>query len=44
MLLKVLAANSKTNVLATPQILAMDNTEASFEVGETVPITANNSK
>jgi general secretion pathway protein D len=39
MLLKVLAANSKTNVLATPQILAMDNTEASFEVGETVPIT-----
>ncbi len=40
MLLKVLSSNSKTNVLATPQILAMDNTEASFEVGETVPITS----
>jgi general secretion pathway protein D len=39
MLLKILSSNSKTNVLATPQILAMDNTEASFEVGETVPIT-----
>ncbi len=39
MLLKVLSSNSKTNILATPQILAMDNTEASFEVGETVPIT-----
>ncbi|MBL7666183.1 MAG: type II secretion system secretin GspD [Bacteriovoracaceae bacterium] len=38
-LIKVLSSNSKTNVLATPQILAMDNTEASFEVGETVPTT-----
>jgi general secretion pathway protein D len=25
--------------LATPQILALDNTEASFEVGESVPVT-----
>ena len=24
--------------LATPQVLALDNTEASFEVGESVPV------
>lgn len=47
-LITAVAANSDTNVLATPQILALDNTEASFEVGETVPIpestnTANGS-
>lgn len=45
-LIKAIASNSNTNVLATPQILAMDNTEAEFEVGETVPVrnttTANN--
>jgi general secretion pathway protein D len=47
-LLKAVAQNTNTNVLATPQILAMDNTEAEFEVGATIPIlnqttTANGS-
>lgn len=37
-MIKAIATNSSSNVLATPQILAMDNTEAEFEVGETVPI------
>lgn len=36
-LISALAANSNTNVLATPQILALDNTEAVFEVGEQIP-------
>lgn len=37
-LIKAIAQNAATNVLATPQLLAMDNTEAEFEVGATVPI------
>ncbi|MBT4790197.1 MAG: hypothetical protein HON90_01380, partial [Halobacteriovoraceae bacterium] len=37
-LIKAIASNSNTNVLATPQILVMDNTEAEFEVGSTVPV------
>lgn len=37
-LIKAVASHSSTNVLATPQILALDNTEATFEVGETQPI------
>ncbi|HXH76536.1 MAG TPA: type II secretion system secretin GspD [Bacteriovoracaceae bacterium] len=37
-LIKAIASHSSTNVLATPQILALDNTEATFEVGDTVPI------
>lgn len=37
-LVKAIATNSSSNVLATPQILAMDNTDAEFEVGETVPV------
>lgn len=36
--IKAIATHGSTNVLATPQILALDNTEATFEVGETVPI------
>lgn len=36
-LIKAIASHSSTNVLATPQILALDNTEATFEVGETEP-------
>lgn len=36
-IIKAVAGHSQTNVLATPQILASDNTEATFEVGETVP-------
>lgn len=35
---KAIASHGSTNVLATPQILALDNTEATFEVGDTVPI------
>ncbi|MCO4755356.1 MAG: hypothetical protein KC478_12815, partial [Bacteriovoracaceae bacterium] len=37
-LIKAIATNTSTNVLATPQILAMDNTDAEFEVGETRPV------
>lgn len=37
-LIKAVASNTASNVLATPQILAMDNTDAEFEVGETVPV------
>lgn len=37
-LISAIATDTSTNVLATPQILAMDNTQAVFEVGETVPI------
>lgn len=36
-LIKAVASHSSTNVLAAPQILALDNTEATFEVGETEP-------
>ncbi len=38
-LLTAIATNSHSNVLATPQILALDNEEAVFEVGETVPVS-----
>jgi len=40
-LIKAIASNTNNNVLATPQVLALDNTESVFEVGETVPITEN---
>lgn len=36
-LVTAIATDSNTNVLATPQLLALDNTDAIFEVGETVP-------
>lgn len=36
--IKAIASHGSTNILATPQILALDNTEATFEVGETTPI------
>ncbi len=36
-LITAIARNGNTNVLATPQILALDNTDAVFEVGESVP-------
>lgn len=38
-LITAIAADGNTNILATPQLLAQDNTEAVFEVGETVPIS-----
>jgi general secretion pathway protein D len=37
-LITAIASHGSTNVLATPQILVLDNTEATFEVGDTVPI------
>ena len=37
-LIKAIVTNSNTNVLATPQILALDNTEAIFSMGESVPV------
>ncbi|WP_372653820.1 type II secretion system secretin GspD [Halobacteriovorax sp.] len=36
-LITAVAANAATNVLATPQIMALDNEEAVFEVGESIP-------
>src|SRR5690606_32170578 len=36
-LVTAIARNGNTHVLATPQILALDNTDAVFEVGESVP-------
>ncbi len=37
-LIKAIASKTNGNIIATPQILATDNTEAVFESGETVPI------
>lgn len=37
-LVTAIATHSTTNVLATPQILTMDNVEGAFESGEQVPI------
>ena len=36
-LITAVATDSNTNVLAAPKVMALDNTEAVFEVGETVP-------
>lgn len=38
-LITAIATHNTTNVLATPQILTMDNIEGAFESGEQVPIT-----
>jgi general secretion pathway protein D len=37
-LITALQSNSNSNVLATPQILTLDNQEANIEIGETVPV------
>ena len=37
-LITAIVENSNTNVLATPQILTLDNTEGTFEMGESVPV------
>jgi general secretion pathway protein D len=37
-LINAVATNNTTNVLATPQILTMDNVEGVFESGEEVPV------
>ena len=39
--LNALATSSDTNVLATPHILAMDNTPAEINVGENIPLQVN---
>lgn len=39
--LNALAASSDSNVLSTPHIIAMDNTEAEINVGENIPLTTN---
>jgi general secretion pathway protein D len=41
-LINLLQSNTKSNVLATPQIIALDNTEADFESTESVPIPQTN--
>lgn len=38
-LISAIATHNTTNVLATPQILTMDNVEGIFESGEKVPVT-----
>ena len=40
-LISAIASHSTTNVLATPQILVLDNTDGTFEIGEEVPIPSN---
>lgn len=37
-LLTTLASNSKSNLLSTPSIVTLDNKEASFNVGQEVPV------
>ncbi len=37
-LVKLIQANSNANVLATPQIIALDNSEATFESAEKIPV------
>ncbi len=37
-LIKAIQTNSNANVLATPQILTLDNTEATFESTEKIPV------
>ena len=36
--IKAVASHQSTNVLASPQILALDNAEATFEIGDTQPV------
>jgi len=42
-LIKTLQTNSNGNVLATPQIIALDNTEANFDSTEKIPILTSTS-
>ncbi|HLE01085.1 MAG TPA: type II secretion system secretin GspD [Bdellovibrionota bacterium] len=37
-LIKAIQTNSNANVLATPQIIALDNSEATFESSEKIPV------
>lgn len=40
MLLTALSSNSKNDILATPSIVTLDNMEATFNVGQEVPVLA----
>lgn len=42
-LVKAIQTHSKANVLATPQIIALDNTEANFESAEKIPVPTTTS-
>jgi len=37
-LIKFIQTNSNANILATPQVIALDNTEANFESAEKIPV------
>jgi general secretion pathway protein D len=41
-LINLIQTNSKSNILATPQIIALDNTEAFFEQSENIPYLTSN--
>jgi general secretion pathway protein D len=41
-LINFIQTNSKSNILATPQIIALDNTEAFFEQSENIPYLTSN--
>lgn len=41
-LIKAIQTKSNGNILATPQILALDNTEATFETSEKIPVAVSN--
>ncbi len=41
-LIKAIQTNANSNVLATPQIIALDNTEANFESAEKIPYVTSN--
>lgn len=41
--IQLLQANTESNILSTPQILALDNEEASIEVGDNIPIAQDQS-
>lgn len=39
-LIKAIQSNTNANILATPQIVALDNSEANFESAEKIPVSA----
>ena len=41
-LIKLIQENSNSNILATPQIIALDNTEATFSSAEKIPVPTSN--
>ncbi|HVK62298.1 MAG TPA: type II secretion system secretin GspD, partial [Bdellovibrionales bacterium] len=42
--IQILQQNLESNILSTPQILAMDNEEAEIEVGDTIPVGVTRSQ